>query len=177
MAETARPDPDRADWVAAYKQILRDVLDRRPSGTRQRLADALARNRSFITQIANPAYAVPVPGKHVATIFEVCHFSLAERTAFLEAYHRAHPRSPVAIAGRARRRHAHLMLPDLGSDAQNRAFDRLLEDFLAGIARLVDEPGEGIDRAAKKPGEAEWTGEEPREEADQRHRHRARREP
>jgi len=44
------------DLIAAYKAILRDVLDKRPSGMRQRLAEALGKNRSFITQIANPAY-------------------------------------------------------------------------------------------------------------------------
>ena len=40
--------------VAAYKRILADVLDRRPSGTRQRLAAALGKNRSFVSQITNP---------------------------------------------------------------------------------------------------------------------------
>ena len=47
----AGPDP-----VAEYKAILKRVLDNRPSGTRQRLAKALGKNRSFISQIANPAY-------------------------------------------------------------------------------------------------------------------------
>jgi hypothetical protein len=133
---------DKNDQVAAYKRLLQEVLDRRPSGTRQRLADALKRNRSFITQIANPAYTIPVPARHVATIFDVCHFSPAERTAFLESYHKAHPRSLVEVSNRARGRHVHLVLPDLGSDRQNRAFDELLEMFIRGVARVASPKGD-----------------------------------
>jgi hypothetical protein len=125
------------DHVASYKRLLQEVLDRRPSGTRQRLADALKRNRSFVTQIANPSYAVPIPARHVAAIFEICHFSPAERTAFMEAYHKAHPRSLVAVSDRIRGRHVHLVLPDFGSDEQNKSFDVLLEKFINGVADLV----------------------------------------
>jgi len=67
-AETRDPG-DRN--VADYKVILRRVLDNRPSGTRLKLAAALGKNRSFVTQITNPAYLVPIPAKHVAIIFEV----------------------------------------------------------------------------------------------------------
>jgi hypothetical protein len=151
---TAKPDA-----VAAYKRVLQEVLDKRPSGTRQRLADALKRNRSFVTQIANPAYAVPIPARHVATIFGVCHFSPVERAAFLDAYHLAHPRSPVAVSERSRARHAHLMLPDFGDEERNRAFDALLETFIDGVARLAS------------GGRAKRTSrEENDEEADQRDR-------
>ena len=82
--EETRAPGDRN--VADYKVILRRVLDNRPSGTRLKLAAALGKNRSFVTQITNPAYLVPIPAKHVAIIFEVCHLSGAERAAFLEAY-------------------------------------------------------------------------------------------
>jgi hypothetical protein len=143
MVEAAPAPDDKIDLVAAYKGILRDVLDRRPSGTRQRLADALKRNRSFITQIANPAYAIPVPARHVATIFEICHFSPVERVAFMEAYHRAHPRSLVEVSNRARGRHAHLVLPDFGSDEKNHTFDELLDTFITGVARLVTAKSDG----------------------------------
>jgi len=83
----AGPDP-----VAEYKTILKRVLDNRPSGTRQRLAKALGKNRSFISQIANPAYPVPIPVLHLETMFELCHFSQDDRRDFLTAYRRAHPR-------------------------------------------------------------------------------------
>ena len=45
MSTQATP-ADSQDLIAAYKAILRDVLDRRPSGMRQRLAEALGKNRS-----------------------------------------------------------------------------------------------------------------------------------
>jgi hypothetical protein len=81
------------DPVAAYKTLLRDMIDRRPSGTRQKIAHALRKHKSFVSQITNPAYAVPVPAKHLATIFELCHLSPVERRRFMAAYRRAHPRS------------------------------------------------------------------------------------
>ena len=67
----ARDDAGPGGRVAAvrrYKEILRQVLDNLPSGTRQRLAKALGKNRSFITQISSPAYETPIPGRHVGRI-------------------------------------------------------------------------------------------------------------
>ena len=43
MKDTPNSD-DRAAHVETYKTMLRNVLDRRPSGTRQRLATALGKN-------------------------------------------------------------------------------------------------------------------------------------
>jgi hypothetical protein len=83
--------PDYSDPVAAYKALLRDIIDHRPSGTRQKIAEALGKHKSFVSQIANPSYAVPVPAKHLSTIFEICHFSQEERRQFIEAYLLAHP--------------------------------------------------------------------------------------
>jgi len=90
-----RPQADRA--VAAYKNILREFIDRRPSGTRQRLAVALGTHKSFISQITNPAYRIPLPAQHIETIFKICHFSLEERTAFLDAFRVAHPNQASAL--------------------------------------------------------------------------------
>ena len=90
------------------RRILREVLDSRPSGTRQRLADALGKNRSFVSQIANPGLPDADPGAALETIFEVCHFSHDERRAFLAAYAEAHPgaarRSPPPRRAHARHR-------------------------------------------------------------------------
>lgn len=127
----------KADAVGAYKHILADVLNRRPSGTRQRLAGALGKNRSFITQITNPTYPVPVPAQHLPVIFEICHFSPNERQAFLNAYHVAHPRRPVAVAhGPAARRIA-VEVPDLGDAKRNRALEELMEDVARRLAQIV----------------------------------------
>jgi hypothetical protein len=127
----------KTDAVGAYNHILADVLDRRPSGTRQRLAVALGKNRSFVTQITNPAYPVPVPAQHLSVIFEVCHFSPSERQAFLEAYHAAHPRRLMTIAhGPATRRIA-VDVPDLGDPKRNRALEELIEDFARRLVQIV----------------------------------------
>ena len=83
---------DRAEAIATYKRILRTYIDRRPSGTRQKIALALGKHKSFVSQITNPAYASPVPAPHLNAIFEICHFSPEERKSFLGAYAAAHPR-------------------------------------------------------------------------------------
>jgi hypothetical protein len=90
------------DPVGAYKSILRDLIDLRPSGTRQRIAAALGKHKSFVSQITNPAYSVPVPAKHLATIFDLCHFSPEERRHFLDAYGRAHPGRHLRPTGRGK---------------------------------------------------------------------------
>jgi hypothetical protein len=133
-------DPvDSQELIAAYKAILRDVLDKRPSGMRQRLAEALGKNRSFITQIANPAYQTPIPAQHVHPIIQICHFSTQEKDRFLEAYHRAHPRRLLLLKDRERSRRLTLMLPDLGSEKKNQKIDTLLSEFAEKVARLIED--------------------------------------
>ncbi|MET4718628.1 hypothetical protein ABIF63_002734 [Bradyrhizobium japonicum] len=127
--------------VAEYKIILRKVLDNRPSGTRLKLAAALGKNRSFVSQITNPAYLVPIPAKHVAVIFDVCHLSSAERTAFLDAYGRAHPGRLRAPHREARTRVITVTLPELGDDKKNRALEQLIVDLAAQLARFAESVG------------------------------------
>jgi hypothetical protein len=127
------------DLIAAYKSLLSEILDRRPSGMRQRLAEALGKNRSFITQIANPAYQTPIPAQHVHAIIQVCHFSAREKERFLDAYHRAHPRRLLLLKERERNRRLTLMLPDLGSEQKNHKLDVLLGEFAEKIARLIED--------------------------------------
>jgi len=88
---------DRLKNVANYKTILRSVIAERPSGMGQRLSDALGKNRSFISQISNPNYKIPVPYKHLEDIFKVCGFSMDQREAFLEEYCLAHPKYATYI--------------------------------------------------------------------------------
>ncbi|MDR3465121.1 MAG: hypothetical protein P4M07_04170 [Xanthobacteraceae bacterium] len=127
--------------VADYKTILRQVLDNRPSGTRLKLAAALGKNRSFVTQITNPAYLVPIPAKHVAIIFEVCHLSASERAAFLDAYGRAHPGRLRAPHREAHTRSITVTVPDLGDDKKNQALEQLVVDFAARLARFAESIG------------------------------------
>ena len=137
ISEVAAPS---TDWIAAYKRILQDVLNRRPSGMRQRLAEALGKNRSFITQISNPAYQTPIPVQHLHRIIEICHFSAQERDQLLHAYNQAHPRRLLMLQEREKNRRLTITLPDLGSDSKNRRLDTLLGEFADKIARLLLAP-------------------------------------
>ena len=138
MSTQATPENSQ-DLIAAYKTILRDILDRRPSGMRQRLAEALGKNRSFISQISSSTYQIPIPAQHLSPIFEVCHFSPAEKTAFLVAYDRAHPRRTGRLRGAPRERTVTLHVPDLGSQKRNGQLDALLHDFARRLIALLQE--------------------------------------
>ena len=125
--------------VADYKRILQQVLDNRPAGTRLRLAEALGKNRSFISQITNPGYSVPIPAPHLDTIFEICHFLATEKTRFLASYAKAHPsRAPVNRAEQ-RWREVVLRVPDLRDREKNKALDDLLKDTVQKVVRLLGE--------------------------------------
>ena len=125
--------------VAEYKRLLQQVLDTRPSGTRRRLAEALGKNRSFISQITNPSYSVPIPARHLDRVFEVSHFSAAEKAKFLEAYRRAHPhRAPGTTTG-ARWREVVVRVPELHDRARNKIVDDFLNETSQRLARLLAE--------------------------------------
>ncbi|RUU63218.1 hypothetical protein EOD03_38125, partial [Mesorhizobium sp. M7A.T.Ca.TU.009.01.1.2] len=109
----------------------------RPSGMRQRLADALGKHRSFVTQISSPAYSIPIPSKHLPAIFSVCHFSPVERDQFLAAYHQAHPGKISVAAGMRKTRHVSLVVPDFGDDRQNAALDKAVNDFIQKITSIT----------------------------------------
>ena len=81
----------RADAIAAYKMLLRACIERRPSGLRGRLALALGKHKSFVSQITNPAYGVPIPAADLPILVDICHLSAAEREQFLALYRAAHP--------------------------------------------------------------------------------------
>lgn len=129
---------DAAANLAKYKGVLQRVLENRPSGTRQRLAQALGKNRSFVSQIANPSYPVPIPAQHIETIFEVCHFSLEERRGFLDAYRRAHARRRLNASEGPKRRVISVTVPDLGDIRRNQAIDEAVAEFAARLVRLTE---------------------------------------
>ena len=126
------------DLIAAYKAILRDVLDKRPSGMRQRLAEALGKNRSFISQITNPTYSVPIPAAHIERIFEICHFLATEKAEFMAAYRRAHPNRAPGNSGDKRWREIVLRVPDLRDRARNKELDELMKEMLQRVVRLME---------------------------------------
>jgi len=133
------PERPRVDAVTAYKTVLKRIIDTRPSGTRHRLAIALGKNRSFISQIANPVYAVPIPVQHLETIFEICHFTAADRRDFLAAYAEAHPRRHDLVKKAAGTRKLTLTLPDLGNARRNRLLDEAVADFARRLTRFTEE--------------------------------------
>jgi hypothetical protein len=145
--EAAAPEPSP---LAEYKAILRAVIENRPSGTRQRLATALGKNRSFISQLISPAYATPVPVQHLETIFHLCHFAPPEREAFLAAYRAAHPgRLEVVETARPMRRLV-VELPDFGTPVMNARADQIVIGVARGLSALL--PGENDDDI-EMPGE------------------------
>jgi hypothetical protein len=134
-----KPEREGGDAVSEYKAVLKRVLDTRPSGTRHRLAVALGKNRSFISQIANPVYAVPIPRQHVETVLEICHFTASDRREFLSAYSKAHPRRFDVVRKRAGTRKVTLTVADLGDVRRNRLLDETLADIARRLAAFADE--------------------------------------
>jgi transcriptional regulator with XRE-family HTH domain len=124
--------------VEEYKRILQQVLENRPAGTRRRLAEALGKNRSFISQITNPVYSVPIPAPHLETIFEICHFLAPEKSRFLASYGRAHPERAPANRAEQRWRELVLRVPDLRDREKNKALDDLLKETVHKVVRLID---------------------------------------
>jgi len=128
--------------IAAYKSILRDCIDRRPAGLRARIASALGKHKSFVSQLTNPIYPMPVPARHIETIFEICHFSAEERRAFREAYARAHPEKAPEVAAespsRAGRKTISLEIPALGDARKQRQLEALLREFVERLGDLFD---------------------------------------
>lgn len=135
---------DRDAAVARYKGLLKASIDRRPSGTRQRIATALGKHKSFVSQITNPAYPSPVPARHLGTIFTLCHFSKEERAIFLEAYRTAHPRRSLATEPRSRTsetrtgaRIVEIEVPTLPDPALQRELEATIRETAGRIIALV----------------------------------------
>ena len=124
--------------VADYKRVLQQVLENRPAGTRLRVAEALGKNRSFISQITNPSYSVPIPAAHIERIFEICHFLASEKAQFMAAYQRAHPHRVQGNSGETRWREIVLRVPDLRDRERNKQLDELMKDMLQRVLRLME---------------------------------------
>jgi len=139
VTEAAVDEAGEVTAVAEYKRIFKEVLDSRPSGMRIRLAHAMGKNRSFVSQISNPAYPVPIPIQHLNMIFEVCHFPPPAKTAFLRAYARAHPRRMGRLAETPRERSIMLHLPDLGSSKRNGQLDALMQEFARRLVVILQD--------------------------------------
>jgi hypothetical protein len=140
MSDTAAA----TDLIVEYKTLLRRVLDGRPSGTRQKLAEAFGTHKSFISQVVNPAYRVPLPAQHIPALFKVCHFSPEEQRAFMAIYARAHPGQYGAIEELAALDEGVLRipLPQFGDLTRRREVEQLIRDFAERVIALAQDGGE-----------------------------------
>jgi hypothetical protein len=138
--------PARAELIARYKALLRDFIDRRPSGLRGKLALALGKHKSFVSQITNPAYSVPIPAGDLDTIFALCHLSAQEQARFLALYQAAHPQGARRAARAAGTAHElRIALPAFRNPATAREVEALILDVAARTIRLAqhgEEAGE-----------------------------------
>src|SRR5947207_1318582 len=139
----ARMKVSDAGPIAAYKTILRDCLDRRPAGMRARIAVALGKHKSFVSQLSNPIYPMPVPARHLSPIVEICHFSSEERKTFRKPYRQAHPgRAPHGVSGEhgalPRRQVLSLWIPELRTPGKQRALEAVVRNFVERVAELID---------------------------------------
>jgi hypothetical protein len=139
VTDVAVDETGEVSAVAEYKRIFKEVLDSRPSGMRIRLAHAMGKNRSFVSQISNPTYPVPIPVQHLNTIFDVCHFPPPTKAAFLKAYARAHPRRMGRLSAIPHERILTLHLPDLGSNKRNGQIDSLMQEFARRLVIILQD--------------------------------------
>lgn len=122
---------NQLDPLAAYKSYLRQAIDKRPSGTRQKLASAFGTHPSFVSQITNPGLKVPLPAQHIPTLFQVCHFTPEEQSRFLELYARAHPAQAAAIHDLAEteRNIVKIVLPEFPDPARGAEIAVMIRNF------------------------------------------------
>ncbi len=133
----------KVELVADYKRILQELINRRPSGTRMKIAKAINKNKSFVSQITNVAYTIPVPARHLNTIFDICRFSAKERETFLKAYTAAHPNyqyrvEPIAPKNQqSNKRRLVIETPILEDPALQSKVEKMIEDFAEQLFSLV----------------------------------------
>jgi hypothetical protein len=138
--------------IAAYKALLREFIDRRPSGLRGRLARALGTHRSFVSQITSPAYDVPIPTAHLPVIFEVCHLAPEERRRFLELYEQAHPRGLKRLRTPASPPHEiRIALPPFARAKTALEVEATIREFAARVIRIAQTAEQA--HADLEPGE------------------------
>ena len=130
-----------SDPLVAYKTFLRDVIEKRPSGTRGKMAAAFGTHPSFISQITNPALRVPLPAQHIPTLFQVCHLTPEEQGRFLDLYKLAHPSQADSIEelAESEKNVVKIPLPNYADPAVKARVIQMIRDFSDNLIRLTDE--------------------------------------
>ncbi len=137
-------DQSKEELVAQYKRILQRYINRRPSGARMKIAAELNKNKSFVTQITNPSYSIPVPARHLDVIFDICHFTIKERETFLKAYTAAHPNyqyrvvKPGAAPKERGRRTLSIELPVLEDSVKQQKIEAMIKAYAQELFELVN---------------------------------------
>jgi hypothetical protein len=108
---------------------------------RAHIAAAIGKHKSFVSQLTNPIYPMPIPARHLPTIFDICRFSPEERRVFLKAYLQAHPERSEEergeVGSRADRKTLAVEVPDLGNPKKQQALERLIRELIERIAEIV----------------------------------------
>lgn len=129
------------EHIVAYKTLLREYLNRRPSGIRKKISSAINTHRSFISQVANPNYRVPLPAQYVPILMDVCHFTAEEQETFLAAYSAAHPGQ--ALFARAASigdyKSVTVDLSAIPAEKDRIALSRAIREMADGMVLLVQE--------------------------------------
>lgn len=132
--------PSKQELIARYKRILRNYLDQRPSGVRQKIAQVLGTHKSFVSLITNPNDPTPIPARHLEAIMDVCYLSAREKKEFLEAYNLAHPDQAPPPRTHLHYKTLHIQVPVLASHEKQEALELLIQDTVRRLYNLfVDE--------------------------------------
>jgi len=125
--------------IVAYKTLLREYINRRPSGIRKKISAAINTHRSFISQVANPNYRVPLPAQYVPILMDVCHFTIEEQETFLTAYTAAHPGQALFARAAAKGDYTSLTLnlSEIQDESKRIALSRSIREMTATMIRLV----------------------------------------
>ncbi len=136
-------DQSKEELVAGYKRILQRYINQRPSGARIKIAEELNKNKSFVTQITNPSYTIPVPARHLNVIFDICHFTTKERETFLKAYTAAHPNYQYRVVKPASTPHPgwrtlSIEVPVLEDAAKQAQVESMIKNYARQLFQLVN---------------------------------------
>ncbi len=129
-----------ADPVATYKEFLREIVNRRPSGIRRKLAAAFCTHPSFISQVTNPGLRVPFPAHHITELFRVCHCTPEEQERFLALYMRAHPgASPLSKESERHKGQAvRVSLPGISDPALRTELESVMREFARRVVSIAN---------------------------------------
>ena len=129
----------RQQRIAAYKTILRELIEQRPSGLRQKIAEVIDTHKSFVSLLTNPNDPTPLPARHVETIIDVCHLAPTERDRFLQAYRTAHPSQGELADKHHHYKTLHIQIPVLTDSKQQQALEDYSRDNVHRLSRLFSE--------------------------------------